>query len=606
MATTTIPRPESRWRWRWVVIGIVLTVLAIIVFLALRGVQRRGSAAAPPTVAVTRGSVVASVAGSGAVAAAQSLDLPFQASGNVTQVLVKEGDTVAAGQPLARIDDRDLQLQVADAQAGLQSAQARLEQAQKGNATPEDLAASQASLNSAQAQLQKARTGNVTAADIASASAQLRAAQAKLDALKDPTPDKLSAAQLKLTQAQTNLQKTRDNDSAAKTRAEQDLLKAADALTQAQASYASAKSNWDYVQETGNDPANPTRVNSQGKSVPNKLNDTQRQQYYQTYVQAEASMHSAEKSVASAQITYDNARQQEVSDVQSAEAQVADAQQQIDALRNPGPTDLAQAQASVDQARAELQKLRQGGTRADVAAAQANVDQAKANLDKLSAPGSATDLSIQQAGVAQAEQALKQAQLKLENATLKAPFAGIVTSVSIVPGSIVNAGSAVLTLVDRSTLHVDLKLSENDVAKVDLGQPVALTIDSISGWSAQGKVAYVAPAAETKNDVVTYKVQVSFPDADPRVKVGMTANLSITTGRKDNVLLVPNTALLPKGSGRSVQVPGPDGQPREVDVQTGLTDGSQTEIINGLKQGDQVIANPNAARTPNSGGLFGR
>src|SRR5439155_439809 len=85
-------------------------------------------------------------------------------------------------------------------------------------------------------------SGNVAAADIASAEAQLRSAQAKLDALKNPTPDKLSAAQLKLTQAQISLQKTRDTDSATKTRAEQDMLKAADALTQAQASYATAKS----------------------------------------------------------------------------------------------------------------------------------------------------------------------------------------------------------------------------------------------------------------------------------------------------------------------------------------------------------------------------
>src|SRR5439155_22439324 len=152
---------------------------------------------------------------------------------------------------------------------------------------------------------------------------------------KNPTPDKLSAAQLKLTQAQISLQKTRDTDSATKTRAEQDMLKAADALTQAQASYATAKSNWDYVQETGRDPINPSKTNSQGKSVPNTVSDGQRQQYYQSYVQAEAGLHSAERAVNEAQITYDNARQQEVVDIQQAEAQVADAQQQLDALRNP-------------------------------------------------------------------------------------------------------------------------------------------------------------------------------------------------------------------------------------------------------------------------------
>ena len=95
-------------------------------------------------------------------------------------------------------------------------------------------------------------------------------------------------------------------------------------------------------------------------------------------------------------------------------------------------------------------------------------------------------------------------------------------------------------------------------------------------------MSYIAPAADNNNGVVTYAVRVSFPDNDPKVKVGMTADLKIVTAVKDNVLLVPNTALLPKGSGRVVQVPAQDaqGEPttREVEVQTGLTDGTQTEI----------------------------
>ena len=77
----------------------------------------------------------------------------------------------------------------------------------------------------------------------------------------------------------------------------------------------------------------------------------------------------------------------------------------------------------------------------DLTAAQASLDQAKANLAKLTAPATATDLQIQQAAVAQAEQTFKQAQLNLDNATLKAPFAGIVSQVNIVPGSLANSAS---------------------------------------------------------------------------------------------------------------------------------------------------------------------
>jgi multidrug efflux pump subunit AcrA (membrane-fusion protein) len=134
-----------------------------------------------------------------------------------------------------------------------------------------------------------------------------------------------------------------------------------------------------------------------------------------------------------------------------------------------------------------------------------------------------------------------------------------------------------------------------------------LTILSLDGWQTDGKVSYIAPAADNSNGVVTYAVRVSFPDNDPKVKVGMTADLDIVTARKDDVLLVPNTALLPKGAGRVVQVPMTDAQgrpttPREVEVTTGLSDGTMTEILSGLNEGDQVIALPDSGAPRKAGG----
>ncbi len=206
-------------------------------------------------------------------------------------------------------------------------------------------------------------------------------------------------------------------------------------------------------------------------------------------------------------------------------------------------------------------------------------------------------MAIQQAAVTQAEQTLKQAQLKLEQATLKAPFAGVVTAVNIVPGSNASgsnssssnstssstssssSSSGAISLIDRSTLHVDLKLSENDVAKVQLGQNVALTIDALKDWQAAGTVSYIAPSSETSNG------------AD----------------KQDNVLVVPSTALLPKGAGHAVQVVSADGKTTsEVDVQTGLSDGTNTEITSGLNAGDKVVTTPSTTTTTQrSGGLFG-
>jgi HlyD family secretion protein len=605
MATTTLQRDQGIKRGRWLAGGVALIVIVIVAALVLNSMSSRATTPTVATTTMSHGPIVATVAGSGTVAAAQSLDLSFQANGTVTEVLVQAGDQVLAGQVLAKIDDRDLQLQVASAQTSLQSAQAKLAQAQQGNATPEEIAATQASVANAEAQFDKARTGNITAADIASAEAALRAAQAQLDALKNPSPANLSTAQFKVTQAQNTLDSTRTSASATKTNAELAMYQAADTLTKVQSQYATAYENWQYVQNTGNDPINPSSTGADGKTKANAVSDGERQQYYDAYVQAEAALRSAEKAVTQAQVAYEKARQDEITQIQQAEAALADAQQQLAALQHPSANDLKQTQASVDQAKANLQKLTQGGTKADIAAAQANVDQARANLQKLTAPATETDLSIQQASVTQAEQALKQAQLKLEQATLKAPFAAVITAVNVVPGSSASQSASAVSLVDRSTLHVDLKLSENDVAKAQLGQKVTLTIDALKGWTAAGRVSYIAPAAETNNGVVTYAVRVSFPGNDARVKVGMSANLTITTDQKDNVLLVPNSALLPKGAGRAVQVLDADGTTREVEVQTGLTDGTNTEIISGLNAGDQVVTTPSTTTPPSGGGLFG-
>lgn len=565
MATTTLPRQAGIGRGRWL-IGSALLIAAIIAAVVYLSAGGQASAPSAATARVTRGAVVATVRGTGTIAAAQSLDLPFALAGTVGELLVREGDTVAAGQALAVLDSRDLALQVANAEAQLATARARLGQAQSGNARPDDIGATEAA--------------------VANAAAQQRAAQAQLDALKNPSAKALGDAESSVQQATIDLQAQRDTGSAAKTRAEQDLSRSVAALTQAQSKYATTLQNWQHVQDTGTDPINPSKTDTNGKTKPNTLNDAQRQQYYDAFVQAEAAMHSAEDALQQAQVAYDSARQQEIANIQKAEARLADVQRQLAALRSPSKTDLTQRQASVDQARA-------------------GVAQAQANLAKLSAPGTASDITIQQAAVAQAEQQLEQARLKLEQATLRAPFGGVVAEVRVVPGSLVSSATPVLSLVDRSVLRIDLKLSENDVAKVQLGQPVALTIDALQAWQTQGVVGYIAPAAESSNGVVTYRVRVDFSAADERVKVGMTANLAITAAQKEGVLLVPNTALLPKGAGRVVQLPNADGTTREAEVQTGLTDGVYTEITGGLSEGDTIVAVPGAQAPRSSGGLFG-
>jgi multidrug efflux pump subunit AcrA (membrane-fusion protein) len=247
-----------------------LAGLAALLAIGLAIWRARFAASPAPTVAVpvTVGDLLVEVESSGTVRPARTVDLPFQASGRIEQVLVKPGDLVRAGQSLARLDDHELRLNVQQAQADLKTAQAQLNKARNGAATPLDHAAAESKLRAAQAQLQKTRAGSGTPADLRQAQADLQAAQVRLDALKNPTPAKLSAAQLDLSQARTALATTRDSLSAAKTSAEQDLQRATQSLNQAQASYSTALQNWQYVQDNGRDPYSPSTTDANGKATP--------------------------------------------------------------------------------------------------------------------------------------------------------------------------------------------------------------------------------------------------------------------------------------------------------------------------------------------------
>jgi len=532
--------------WNRIITSVMSTV-ALTAILSACGAPASTEQTESDTTTVTRGNITATVSGSGSISAARTVDLAFQTSGIVAQILVEAGDTVTEGAELAVLDTRDLTLQVA-------SAQAALAQVTKGNTRPADLTSAQAQLASAQAQLNSARE--------------------RLAALRNPSPSAISSAELRVTQAQTSLQTTRDNSSATKTKAEIDLAKASESLIQAQSKYANARDNWKWVQDYGTDP-------STGRNISDAAVNT----YRDTFVAAESAVRTAEQTVVQAQITLNNAREAEIANVAQAEQSLKDAQVQLNALRNPTNSDIAAAVATVQQN-------------------EAAVASAQAALDKIVIPGTETDVTIQQAAVTQAEQSLAQAKLRLDNATLKAPFAGVISAVNIVVGQ--TTSGIAIQLIDRDPLRIELSLSENDIVQVAVGDSVDITVDAIRDWQQTGTITAIAPASNTTSGVVGYSARVDFSDSDPRLLVGMTANLTIVTDQRENILIVPNSALLPKGTGRVVQVVGADGQPQEVDVTVGISDGIVSEVLSGLEEGQSIISTPTSRTTDGPNGPFGR
>jgi RND family efflux transporter MFP subunit len=247
---------------------------------------------------------------------------------------------------------------------------------------------------------------------------------------------------------------------------------------------------------------------------------------------------------------------------------------------------MAQAQAAVDQARAALAKLQQPADADEVAQARASATSAQAALDELTAGPTATALETALAAVKQAEAARDAQRLKLDQMTLTAPFAGVVAAVAAVPGQ--PASSSTITLVDDSTLMIDVSVAENDIAEISLGQPVRATFSALPDQTITGTVTAIAPKATVQSNVVSYPMTVALDAGTTGVKTGMTASVAVVTGQAADVLSVPNRAIQTQGQQKVVTLQR-QGQTVSQPVQVGLVGDSRTEIAGGLTEGDTVV-----------------
>jgi HlyD family secretion protein len=457
------------------------------------------------------------------VVPAQNVVLSLPNGGIVAEVLVAD----QVGQVLVRLDQARAEAEVAQAQAQFARAQAAFEQL-GGGATPQEIAAAEAGLRAAQAQLRQTK-GSVTPADQTAAAAQLQQARARLAELQAGSkPTDIRAAEATLGQAQANLTTQRDQLSAAKTEAQFQMQQRVNDLTKAQAEYATAKRNWEYAQETGKDP-NAVIDPTTGKKTRLKLDDKQKQQYYDTYVQAEAAMHSAETAVQQAQVAYDTARAAEVSGIQAAEQQVAQAQADLDNVRSGATAEeLAAAGAQVAISQASLDKLRGEQRGGALDAAQATIDQAQASLDRLRAGASTQELAVAAAEVQSAQAALKLAQVSLSETELRAPFAGVIAALDLKIGAYVAPGAPVVHLADLSTWQLETTdLTELNITRVREDSQAAVTFDAIPDLELLGRVSHIRALGENKQGDITYTVTIRLDRQDPRLRWNMTASVAM-------------------------------------------------------------------------------
>jgi HlyD family secretion protein len=290
--------------------------------------------------------------------------------------------------------------------------------------------------------------------------------------------------------------------------------------------------------------------------------------------------------------------------VGNAHVQIEQANLALEQAKSPATqAEIQSALSQVQLAQRNLDSLLAGPTAAEIAAAEAQIAQAQAQLDRLTTGPSPEDLQIAETRVKQADLALQQARKNLAGAILKAPFDGVVTAVNYRVGDVVRPERPGISLADLSLLEIRVNVAEIDISQVQIGQEAEIVLDALPDQIIAGQVIQIAPAARSELGVVNYPVAISLATNDPGVKPGLTGNVNIITGQRENVLLVPNRAI--RGSkGQYLVAVLRDDQLVELPVQIGLSNDSITEIVSGLEEGDQVVLNITTIQSGLSGGLF--
>ena len=495
----------------------------------------------------SRSDLVHEVAVTGRVKPSQSVDLAFEKSGKVASVRVDVGDTVFKFQTLVSLVNADLAAQLLQAEANFDITKAELSEMEIG-ARPEEVQIAETKVTNAENTLLDAEENvqnviNKAAVDIdQDYSASLIAAQTSLSVSDNAL---IIASDLQRAYFGTSSQEGSKIITAVNiaTSEVNNIAKPAASIavndfTQANVDTALAAtlSAINKVKDALDVIPTPTRMSSADKIILN----------------AQKVLTDAEISTISGKIqTIVVQKATNVSNISTAEASAST------------------AESALSSAEKELLLKKAGATPQQIEAQKAKVKAAEANVQNIRA--------------------------QLARTILSSPLKGIVTKQIAKIGEIIVANMPVVSLISESQFEIEASIPEIDISKIALGNDASITLDAYGNDVVFGASVVTIDPAETLIDgVPTYKIVLQFVEKDQRIKSGMTANIDIKTSSREDVITIPQRAVLRRNGSKFVRVIDSPSSPiediREVIVETGLVglDGN-IEIVQGINVGDIVI-----------------
>lgn len=209
------------------------------------------------------------------------------------------------------------------------------------------------------------------------------------------------------------------------------------------------------------------------------------------------------------------------------------------------------------------------------------------------------DYKNQSAVIAQAQASVTSAWLSYQqtSATITSSAKGVITNLTLAPGLLVTSTSTATTQTSQTvgtitpqdgSIQASATLSEIDATKVSVGQKATLTLDAFPGKTFTGKVIAIDTNGQVSSGVTTYPTTISIDTKEARIYPNMAITADIITSIRNNVLIVPSSAVQTQNNRSIVRVLR-NGKAEDVMVETGDSSDTQTEIVSGLNEGDEVV-----------------
>ena len=626
------------------VVGVFAAIIGLSIFSNIKNNKPQYT-----TVKAIAGELKQTVSLTGTVKPVKELALNFPTTGKINNLAVKIGDKVQTGQLLAELDYAGLTLRKNEAEAGLQIAQANFNKLLAG-ASQQAVAVNQSSIDQA---VSNQRMAQIELDKIKSTAAEnIRQAEKTLNDLLSTSGDTPTSQEQAVSTAETNLSNTRktvqkniDNSRSSGLIAFSDKILAAKValdnintiLNDDDAKYVLSVKDSSQLQKTkdfrdlalseqkiAGEAVNTARTKtdeasfSSAASKTSKFLDETSKALAYSYAMLEATITSNNFSQANLD-AYKNIISSQTNQINGAITAVETASQAYHNAKLSAETSIASAEDGLNQAKVALENakltarnnvasIRLSNER-QIANAQSqyntaskSVEVARAQLASLVAPARSADLALAQAQISQAQASLASVQKQIDDSRLLSPIDGVITQVNYEVGEqFAGGGKALIMVLVNNNFDIEVDVTESDISKIKVNNPVEITLDAFGDdVKFHGKVYFIEPAQTVIQDVVYYKVKISFSNAQEikewsenkqiQIKAGMTANTTVTTNYKEKVVKIPSRGIIEKTDGEKMVRILKDNKLEEIKVSLGLRgDEGMVEIVKGVNDGDEIV-----------------